>query len=232
MARGRERGKTSNVHRSMGVTAATPPSRVKKNGMIGSLTGTVTEAGSDALLLDLGGVGYRVAVLSSLRAEARVGATVTLRTYLHVRESELALYGFLTKEELIFFRLLLNVPGVGPKSAMNILEIAPVDILVRAIAGGDATLLTKVSGIGRKTAERIVVELKTRLEREHPELARQGVTPHADVVEALVSLGYTRSQARDAARELPADVRTLEEGVKIVLQALGQRAGINKSSSS
>lgn len=192
--------------------------------MIGSLTGTVREVGPDGLLLDVQGVGYHVAVLPTLLVETKAGVTLSLVTHLHVREDELALYGFATGEELVFFRMLLAVPGVGPKSAMSILAIAPVEVLVRAISSGEAGLLTKVSGIGRKTAERIVVELRTRLEREHPTLAAQGATPHAEVVEALVALGYSLSQARAAVRDLPKETANVEAGVKAALHALGQRA--------
>lgn len=191
--------------------------------MIGALTGTVREVDGDGVLLDVGGVGYRLAVLPTLLAETKVGKTTTLVTYLHVRENDLALYGFAEKAELTLFHLLLAVPGVGPKSAMAILSIAPVEVLVRAISSGEAALLTKVSGVGRKTAERIVVELKTRLEREHPSLLGQGGTPHADVIEALVALGYSLNQAREAVRNLPKDTQSVEGGVKAALQALGQR---------
>lgn len=196
--------------------------------MIGSLTGTVRAVEADGLLLDVQGVGYRVAVLPSLLAEAKVGTPLSLVTHLHVRENDLALYGFVNREELAFFRMLIEVPGVGPKSAMSILAIAPVEVLVRAISSGDASLLTKVSGVGRKTSERIVVELKTRLEREYPALAGQGAAPHADVVETLVALGYTLSQAREAARNLPKDVGNVEEGVRVALQALGQRTVVRE----
>lgn len=192
--------------------------------MIGALAGTIREVEADGLILDVQGVGYRVAVLPSLLAEAKAGVPLSLMTHLHVREDDLALYGFTTRAELAFFRMLIEVPGVGPKSAMSVLAMAPVEILVRAISGGDASLLTKVSGIGRKTAERIVVELKTRLEREHPALAGQGAVPHADVVETLVALGYTLGQAREAVRSLPKDISDAGEGVKAALQALGQRA--------
>ena len=191
--------------------------------MIGALTGTVREVDGEGVLLDVGGVGYLVAVLPSLGRAAQVGVTVTLHTYLHVREDDLALYGFATKEERTFFQMLLGVPGVGPKSAMAILSIAPVEVLVRAIASGEAALLTKVSGIGQKIAERIVVELKSRLEREHPGLLGQGETPHADVVDALVALGYSLSQAREAVRNLPKETPSVEEGIRVALQALGQR---------
>lgn len=192
--------------------------------MIGSIAGTVREVGAEGVLLEVQGVGYRVAVLSTLLAETTVGETLTLRTHLHVRENELSLYGFATPAELAFFQLLLGVPGVGPKSALGILALASVGTLIRAVTSGDASLLTKASGIGRKTAERIIVELKTRLEREHPILAGQGSVPHADVVEALVALGYSLSQAREAVRQLPPEVQSVEDGVRVALQRLGQRA--------
>ncbi len=190
--------------------------------MIGSLAGTIQTVLSDGLLLDVGGVGYLISVLPSLVSEAKVGSRMTVVTHLHVRENDLALYGFATKTELAFFRMLIEVPGVGPKSAMSILALAPVELLVRAISGGDAGLLTKVSGIGRKTAERIVVELKTRLEREHPVLAGRGATPHADVMEALVTLGYSPAQAREAVGKLPVGITSVEEGIRAALHLLGQ----------
>lgn len=196
--------------------------------MIGSLTGTVREVAPEWLLLDVGGVGYRVAVLPSLLAGAKVGSHLSLVTHLHVREDDLSLYGFATAGELAFFRMLIAVPGVGPKSAMGVLALTSVDVLVRAVSSGDANVLTKVSGIGRKTAERIIVELKSRLAREHPLLAEKGATPHAEVVEALVVLGYTLAQAREAVRNLSADVASVEEGVRAALQALGQRVNAGR----
>jgi len=192
--------------------------------MIDSLIGTVAEVGTDFLVLDVGGVGYHLTVLPSVPGTVKTGERLMLLTHLHVREDELSLYGFATDEERRFFRLLLTVPGIGPRTAMSILAVAPPDILVRAVTADDATLLTKVSGIGRKTAERVVTELKARLEREYPSSVGQGATLHGDVVEALISLGYTRAQARDAVRTLPAELASLEEGVRTALQLLGARA--------
>lgn len=192
--------------------------------MIGSLTGTVAEVGRDALTLRVGGVGYRVSALPSVLAGVRAGEELTLFTHLHVREDELSLYGFLAPRERAFFELLLEAPGVGPKSALACVSIAGIETLVRAIASGDPTLLTKVSGIGKKTAERIVMELKTKIEREHPDLAERGRTVHADVVDALMSLGYPAMQAREVVRQLPADLGSVEDGILAALKALGQPA--------
>lgn len=190
--------------------------------MIGSLTGTLRAVGEDAVLLEVGGVGYEIAVLPSLRTEATVGASVTLRTHLHVREDSLALYGFTEQYELSFFLMLIDVPGVGPRSAMSILAAAPPEMLARAVRSGEVGVLTKVSGIGRKTAERIVTELRSRLEREYPADAEEGSMPHGDVVEALIALGFARSQAREAARTVPKDIASLEEALRLALQHAGQ----------
>lgn len=192
--------------------------------MIGSLSGTVERVGRDSLLLAVGGVGYRLFLLSSVLADARPAQALTVYTHLHVREDELSLFGFLTMRELTFFQMLLQVPGVGPRTALGVMAIAEIDTLIRAIASGDVGLLTTVSGIGRKTAERIVVELKTRLEKEHPLLAERGATTHTDVISALVGLGYSLPQAREAVRHLPADIQNPEEGIRAALKALGQHA--------
>jgi Holliday junction DNA helicase RuvA len=193
--------------------------------MIGSLAGRVEHVGMDDLLLSVGGVGYRVFVLPTVLENTAEGHTLTVYTHLHVREDDLSLFGFLTMRELAFFHLLLQAPGVGPKTALGVMAVADVDVLIRAIAGGDVGLLTNVAGIGRKTAERIVVELKSRLEKEHPSLAERGTTAHADVVSALVGLGYSMAQARDAVRLLPPDIQNVEEGIRTALKALGSRVG-------
>ncbi len=193
--------------------------------MIGSLTGTVDHVAPDSLLLTVNGVGYRVFALPTTLAAVKGGTEITLYTHLHVREDDLSLFGFQTMRELAFFHLLLQAPGVGPKTALGVLALANIDTLIRAITSGDADVLMKVSGIGRKTAERIVVELKTRLEREHPALAGTGMGAQGDVIEALVALGYSIAQARDAARKLPPDIESLEEGVRAALKALGEHAG-------
>lgn len=191
--------------------------------MIGSLTGTVGQLASDSALLDVGGVGYRVFILPSLLTLCRLGEEVTVYTHLHVREDDLTLYGFRTPQELAFFQLLLQAPGVGPKSALGVMTMGTVDVLVRTITQGDAALLMKVSGIGRKIAERIVVELKSRLEREYPVLSSRGTTVHADVIAALEGLGYSGAQAREAVRHLPPDVQDAGEGIRAVLKALDSR---------
>ncbi len=190
--------------------------------MIGILKGVVEEVDPDSITVMAGSVGYRVFCLASMLSIARRGATVTIYAHTHVREDDLALYGFQTKRELSFFKLLLLAPGIGPKSAMGVMAIANVDTLIRAIASGDVGFLTKVSGIGKKTAERLVVELSARIKRDHPELMGAAPTAHGDVISALIALGYTPQQAREAAGDLPESIADPEEGIRTALRALGK----------
>jgi len=190
--------------------------------MIASLSGTVEHVSLDSVILQVNGIGYRIYTLSVVLGTLRVGEKTKLNTYMHVRENEISLYGFVESRELAFFKLLLQAPGIGPKTALNVMAIATVDTLIRAITGGDVTLLTKVSGIGKKIAERIVVELKTRLEKEHPELSGKGSSVHADVISALSGLGYSPIQAREVARQLPEDIKDTEAGIRAALKMLGK----------
>jgi Holliday junction DNA helicase RuvA len=189
--------------------------------MITSLSGTIEHVSLDSVVLQVNGIGYRVFTLSVVLGTLRVGEKTKLNTYMHVRENEISLYGFVEPRELAFFKLLLQAPGIGPKTALNVMAIATVDTLIRAITGGDVTLLTKVSGIGKKIAERIVVELRTRLEKEHPELTGKGSSVHADVISALSGLGYSPVQAREVARQLPEDIQDTETGIRAALKILG-----------
>lgn len=191
--------------------------------MISSISGKIEHIAPDSVVLETNGIGYRVFMLASALTALRLNEPLKLQTYLHVREDEMSLYGFMSARELAFFKLLLQAPGVGPKTALGVMAIATVDSLIRAIGSGDATLLTKVAGIGKKTSERIVVELKSRLEKEHPDLMGQGGGVHADVISALVSLGYTPFQARDAVKQLPEDLKSAEEGIRMVLKGLGKK---------
>ncbi len=192
--------------------------------MIASLTGTVDHIFTDSILLNVNGVGYQVFVLPTLLTEINPENEMTIYTYLHVREDEMSLYGFKTQRELAFFKLLLQAPGIGPKSGLNVMSVATIDTLIRAITSGDMTLLTKVSGIGKKIAERIIVELKTKLEKQHPEISGQGATVHGDVIAALTSLGYSPIAAREVVRQLPSEIKNAEEGIRMALKVIGSKA--------
>jgi holliday junction DNA helicase RuvA len=174
--------------------------------MIGLLRGRLLEKRPNQVILDVGGVGYLVAVpLSTFAGLGELHAEVTLLIHTHVREDALALYGFLSAREKHFFELLLGASGVGPSLALKILSGMNVEELVPAIRTGDLVRLTKIPGVGRKTAERIVVELKDRLEMvakegERPAAASPAGT-EADVKSALVNLGYDERTADSAVAE-------------------------------
>jgi holliday junction DNA helicase RuvA len=174
--------------------------------MIGQLRGRLTDKRPNQVLVDVGGVGYLVQVpLSTFAALGQLHAEVTLLIHTHVREDALSLYGFLSSREKHFFEMLLSASGVGPSLALKILSGMSVEELVPAIRGGDLARLTKIPGVGRKTAERIVVELKDKLDAVTVEVERPAASSpagiEADVVSALVNLGYEARAAEGAAAE-------------------------------
>lgn len=189
--------------------------------MIAYLTGTVLEHEPKALIIMVQGVGYRVAVVSKVREKYPVGSSLSLRIYHHVTDSEETLFGFDTKEYLDTFYLLLTVPSVGPKTAMNILEVAPPEVLAQAVATEDKALLTKVSGVGKKTVQRLLIELKEKMPKP-TRIAGPSGAVQQETIEALISLGYTPSQARQAVAKVPKTVKRVEDAVRLVLQSQGK----------
>ncbi len=181
--------------------------------MIGQLRGKLAEKRPNSVLVDVGGVGYVVAVsLSTYAGLGELHAEVTLLIHTHVREDALALYGFISSREKQLFEMLISASGVGPSLAMKILSGMSVEELVPAIRGNDLARLTKIPGVGRKTAERMVVELKDRLETISAEVMIAGkpkaaaggaaVTDvEADVISALVNLGYDARASEEAVAE-------------------------------
>lgn len=174
--------------------------------MIGLLRGRLLEKRPNQVILDVGGVGYLVAVpLSTFAALGELHSEVTLLIHTHVREDALALYGFLSAREKHLFELLLGASGVGPSLALKILSGMNVEELVPAIRGGDLVRLTKIPGVGRKTAERMVVELKDKLEAVAAEQEKPATTSpagiEADVKSALINLGYDERTADSAVAE-------------------------------
>ena len=174
--------------------------------MIGQLRGRLTDKRPNQVLVDVGGVGYLVQVpLSTYAALGELHTEVTLLIHTHVREDALTLYGFLSSREKHFFEMLLSASGVGPSLALKILSGMSVEELVPAIRGGDLAQLTKIPGVGRKTAERIVVELKDKLDAVTVEVERPAASSpagiEADVVSALVNLGYEARAAEGAVAE-------------------------------
>jgi Holliday junction DNA helicase RuvA len=197
--------------------------------MIGQLRGTLAGKRPNQVLVDVGGVGYFVHVpLSTFAALGELHTEVTLLIHTHVREDALSLYGFLSAREKHLFELLLSASGVGPALALKILSGMSVEELVPAIRGGDFGRLTRIPGVGRKTAERMVVELKDKLEGVAAETDRpMAASPAgtvADVVSALVNLGYDGRTAESAVSEAKREAGTVnfEKLLRASLQVLTQ----------
>lgn len=163
--------------------------------MIGSLTGIIAAKGARQLIVDVGGVGYSVFVSTGTLFSVEVGSSLTLYTHLSVREDALELFGFSEHSELSLFELLISVSGVGPKSALAILSLSTPEHVRRAISEGDVSALTKVSGIGKKSAEKIIIELRDKVGASTNDALASG---EADVLDALRALGYSLSEARAA----------------------------------
>lgn len=185
--------------------------------MIGSIKGKIILKTDKFLIVETGGVGYKISVspdtLSKLK---KTNEEIFLWIHTHVREDTLDLYGFLNREELEFFEMLINVSGIGPKGALSILGIASIETLKKAIGTGDTAYLTKISGIGRKTAEKIIIELRDKMGKVATGASLQG---ELDALEALKSLGYSQNEARDALKKVLATTDTntkIREALKIL----------------
>lgn len=194
--------------------------------MIGQLRGRLAEKRPNQVLVDVGGVGYLVHIpLSTFSALGDLHGEVTLLIHTHVREDQLALYGFLTSREKQFFELLLSVSGVGPSLALKILSGMSVEEIVPAVRRADLVQLTRIPGVGRKTAERIVVELRDKLaaaDTAAPERRAASSDLEADVLSALLNLGYERRDAERALDELRRDgaASSFEAALRSALQRL------------
>ena len=188
--------------------------------MIGAIEGEVKVVRTGFCIVAAGGVGYKLFAKREALQALVPGEDVSFWTHHAVRENAQDLFGFLAEEELRFFELLLTVSGIGPKSGLAILDLAPVETLRSAIASGNANYLTKVSGIGRKTAEKIIVELKDKvgLERGSPRMAAD-----EEALEALASLGYSLSEAREALRKVPQKIERGSERLREALRIMGKR---------
>ena len=182
--------------------------------MIGYLKGLLVHQDLKSVILDVSGVGYKI---STNTASLGKNKTMEFWTYLSVRENALDLYGFKTKEELEFFELLITVSGIGPKSAMGILTLATLSNLRHAIGSGDISHLVKVSGIGKKNAEKIVLELKDKLVGLGTDVGNT-ISGDVDALEALKSLGYGEREAREALKKAEGD--TAEKKVRAALKLL------------
>jgi len=194
--------------------------------MIASLSGKVESLGSDSAIINVGGVGFRVFMpTTALSTLGKPGDNVKVFTHLHVREDNIALYGFASTEELWLFETLLGVTGLGPKLSLAMLSALTPEQITLAIATGSIDMLDMIPGIGKKVASRIILELKEKIGAGWiitP--ATQVAQENTDVLSALTSLGYSAAEAVKAVAALPADRDLeLEEKIKLALQYLGSK---------
>lgn len=186
--------------------------------MIGSIKGIIVLKTDKFLIVEAGGVGYKISVSPDALSKAqKVGEEIFLWVHTHVREDSFDLYGFLDYPELEFFQMLIGVSGIGPRSGLAILGIASIETLRKAISTGDTSYLTKISGIGKKTAERIVIDLRDKMGAPDIGTSLQG---ELDALEALKSLGYSQNDAREALKKVTQDGDTNTK-IRQALKMLG-----------
>ena len=188
--------------------------------MLSFIHGKILNKGNGYVIVETSGLGYKIFVTSKNYTELDIKQEVELYLHQHIKEDASDLYGFNSLAELDFFELLISVSGVGPKSALNILILASIEEIKNAIAFGDSDLLTKVSGIGKKTAERIVLELKTKVGALAQTDINSSYSSKNDEIDALISLGYSLSQAREALNKIDKTVSDSGERIKLALKNL------------
>lgn len=191
--------------------------------MIASLRGQVQSVNGSNLVLDVNGVGYLVHVPSGPnQQQAEIGDTLLVFTYLHVRENEIALYGFFSLDELNLFRTLLGISGVGPRTAMAVVSVFSPETLRDAVSRGDITALARVPGIGRKTAQRMLLDLNDRVSVSHAQEFKLGSSPaDEDTLNALLALGYSVAEAQQAISQVPKEITAVDERILTALRYLG-----------
>ena len=190
--------------------------------MIGRLQGTLAEKNPPQVLVDCNGVGYEVDVpMSTFYNLPALGETVVLLTHFVVREDAQILYGFGTAEERVAFRQLIKISGVGPRMALGVLSGLSVTELAQVVTLQDAGRLVKIPGVGKKTAERLLLELKGKLGADIGQPLHPSTDAQADILQALIALGYSDKEAALALKALPQDV-SVSDGIKLALRALAK----------
>lgn len=188
--------------------------------MIAQLTGTIIRMHQNPLVVDVHDVGYAVHVPQRILTSAVMGSRITLLTYTHVREDALVLFGFSSEDELALFELLLGVSGIGPKTALSVLDRGS-NAIKRAIISSDVEFFTSVPRLGKKNAQKIIIDLKSKLgSTSDLDLSDKAGTDTKQIVAALISMGFDTKEAKEAVQKLPA-TGTLEEKVKLALKTLG-----------
>ncbi|MCK4918608.1 MAG: Holliday junction branch migration protein RuvA [Candidatus Pacebacteria bacterium] len=190
--------------------------------MISQLIGKISFQDEDYIVLNVSGVGYKLFIstetFESLKNKTEI---LTFWTHLAVRENSMDLYGFLEKSEMNFFALLITISGIGPKTALGILNVASVDTLLSAISSEDTSYLTKVSGIGQKNAQKIILELKNKISKIETTLPNN-IQEDIDVIEALQALGYNSQEAKKALQQIDKKITDVGEKIKETIKFLGK----------
>lgn len=193
--------------------------------MIGQISGSLIFKGERFVIVSAGGVGYKVFTTpDNIRLAGGNSGDFTLWTHLVVKEDALDLYGFATQDELALFEILLTVSGIGPKSALQVLSLAGSETLRKAVTSANSEYLTKISGIGKKIAEKIVLELKDKILALGPATGVADSDYETDTLSALQALGYSLKEAREAVKKIPADITDTGEKIKVALKQLGSSA--------
>lgn len=192
--------------------------------MISFLRGKILNKGQGFVIIEVNNIGYQIFVNPTQYAELDINQSIECYTHQHVREDSLDLYGFKSMEELELFEMLLSISGIGPKSALGVLAIASVDDVKDSISRGDSALLTKVSGIGRKTAERVVLELREKIGKlsgaNKMPSGTSSISASGDEIDALMALGYSLQQARDALKQVDSSIKDSGERIREALRGM------------
>lgn len=191
--------------------------------MIAYLKGKILSKSGSFVIAEINNIGYQIFISPLFYADLIIGQEVEFYTHQYVREDMLSLYGFKNAEELGLFELLLSISGIGPKSALGVMSIASVADIKESISRGDSALLTKVSGIGRKTAERVVLELREKIGRLVGQDGKPGGSlGSGEEIDALMALGYSLSQAREALNGVDDKIKDSGERIRQALKKLGK----------
>ncbi|MEI7426195.1 MAG: Holliday junction branch migration protein RuvA [Candidatus Moraniibacteriota bacterium] len=190
--------------------------------MIGKIRGKIEAVKENYVIVDVHDVGYKINMNGYSLAKIAGKETVEIFIHTHVREDALALFGFLSEEELGMFELLISISGIGPKVALGILSIASPKTIKTAIVNEDPSILTKVSGIGKKTAGRVILELKNKVGTISQD-DKDETTDDSNAIEALMTMGYSPLEAREALKAVSADVKDVGKRVGMALRSLGKK---------
>lgn len=195
--------------------------------MIASISGKIIYKTEKFTIIENNGIGYKISMPEDALTGLKPNQDAKFYTYLYVRENALDLYGFLTREDLGFFEMLISVSGIGPKSAIGILSAASTKTIKSSILTNDASIMTKVSGIGHKTAAKIILELKSKLQNsiskeDLDSYTKGNFKEDMEVLDALIKLGYNKLRAQETLRSISSENKSVEEKIKECLKILGK----------